>query len=87
MNMKIRIALREEGALWNAYIAETDTMEGAVHLGSIAMGAVVANPDLKARFIELMQAAFADALQRQMGIPVADWDVTRAPEHERAGRA
>jgi len=37
--------------------------------------------------MRLMQDAFADALSRSMGVPVDEWDIARAPEHERAGRA
>lgn len=85
--MKLRIAMREEGYFWNAYIANTDTMKGALLIGSIAIGAVKSNPDLKARFVDLMQNTFADALTRQMGIPVEKWDIASAPEHERSGRA
>jgi len=85
--MKLRLAMREEGAFWNAYIAQTATMDGAVHIGSIGVGAVRANPEIKDRFMRLMQDAFADALSRSMGVPVDEWDIARAPEHERAGRA
>ena len=36
----LRLALRVEGHWWNAYAAPMNTMEGAVLLGSIGMGAV-----------------------------------------------
>ncbi len=85
--MKLRVALREEGASWNAYIAEVGTMEGAVLIGSIGIGAVKANPDFKDRFIELMKDVFADGLARSMGVSVEKWDIASAPQHERAGHA
>lgn len=85
--MKLRIAFREEGALWNAYVAQIGTMEGAVLLGSIAIGAARANTDMKQSFMQLMQRAFADAVARSMGVPIEEWDIARAPETERGGRA
>lgn len=85
--MKLRLAMREEGGFWNAYIAQTNTMKDALLIGSIGIGAVTANPELKQRFMDLMQCAFSDALQRSMGVPVAKWDINKAPEHERAGLA
>lgn len=85
--MKMRLALREEGSFWNAYIASEGTMEGAIHLGSIAIGAAKANPEIKDRFMQLMQDAFSDAASRSLGQPIDEWSVGPAPEHERAGRA
>ncbi len=38
--MAVRLALRQEGAFWNAYLAQADTMVGAKLIGSIVLGAV-----------------------------------------------
>jgi len=39
-----RLAMRHEGTNWNAYYASTETMEGAILLGSIAMRFIINNP-------------------------------------------
>ncbi len=50
-----RLAMRVEGNNWVAYYAMPYTMEGAVWLGSIAMGAVQA-PERKQAFYSLRSA-------------------------------
>lgn len=85
---KMRIAFREEGTMWNAYIAKPDTMEGAFLLGSIAMGVARSQPDIKAAFMEFMKVAFRQSLQDILGTEIPDeFDMQRAPEHERSGKA
>jgi hypothetical protein len=86
--MKIgRLALRQEGADWNAYYALPDTMEGARPLGSIKLSIVMANPALKAGFMTLMREVVADLVQRRTGLKL-DWRAPEvAPEHERSGNA
>lgn len=82
-----RLALRVEGQMWNAYYALSNTMEGAVHLGSIAMVAVRENPERKQAFMGLMQDFVADIIEERTGVR-PDWNgERRAPEHERAGNA
>lgn len=85
--MKMRLALRVEGDMWNAYAAQMGTMKGAFLIGSIAMGPIRANPDTKQRFMDLMQDVFRDTLKSATGADVSDFEVSRAPEHERSGRA
>lgn len=87
MKLKLRIAFREEGTFWNAYVANTSSMEGAYIIGSIAMGAVTQNPDIKARFMDLMKDVLADAIKSTTGNQVGDWETNHAPAHERGGRA
>jgi hypothetical protein len=85
--MKIRLALREEGSFWNAYLASPDTMEGAKLIGSIMIGAVRKNPQLKDAFREIMQQALADSVQEITG-KAPEFDVVGpAPQHERAGHS
>jgi hypothetical protein len=86
--MKLRLALRAEGTLWNAYIAPVGTMKGAVHIGSIGMGVVQANPHIKTAFMVLMQEAMTAAIAQVSSIqPETRFEIHRAPEHERAGHA
>lgn len=48
-----RLALRVEGDNWNAYYAQTGTMDGAIFLGSIRMGLVATNIARKQQFMDL----------------------------------
>jgi hypothetical protein len=77
-----RIAFRVEGQWWNAYWApRQDSMEGAVHLGSVRM-ALAAAPAVKASFMDTMKQAFEVATKEALA-----WGgAVRAPERERSGR-
>lgn len=85
--MKVRVALREEGQFWNAYLATADSMNGAKLIGSIMIGAARKNPEIKAAFQALMQQVLADAVEEVTGAPPKKWDVGPAPESERAGNS
>ena len=85
--MKMRLAFRQEGPFWNAYVASAGTMDNAFLLGSIMMGVVANNPDRKAAFMDLMKEAFSDAAQAVTGTRPADFDEQPAPESERVGNA
>lgn len=82
-----RLALRHEGAMWNAYYALEGTMKGAVHLGSIAINTVVDNPDRKRAFMDLMQGIVADFLQEKTGERPTWNEPQAAPEIERSGHS
>lgn len=87
--MKIgRLALRTEGDYWNAYYAQPDTMQDAIHLGSIRMSLVTNSETCKLAFMSLMQEAVADLLKVATG-KIASWpDPPQvAPENERSGSA
>jgi hypothetical protein len=82
-----RLALRAEGDNWNAYYALVGTMDGAILLGSIRMGAVTTSLKCKKAFMDLMQDVVADIIAEKTGTrPTWDWPI-RAPEHERSGNA
>lgn len=82
-----RLAMREEGDNWNAYYALPDTMDEAIFLGSIRMGAIVSNADRKNAFMAMMRDVVADIIQEKTGVrPI--WNSARpAPEHEKAGHS
>lgn len=82
-----RLALREEGEWWNAYYALTDTMEGAIPLGSVRIAAAKANPQVKERFIALMREVVSGIIEETAGIRPTWGGIESAPEHERAGSA
>jgi F0F1-type ATP synthase membrane subunit a len=83
-----RLAMRQEGTMWNAYYALSDTMKGAIPIGSIAMNAVRGNPERKDAFMGMMAEFVAEMLKEATGADVVDMtDVHPAPEHERGGNA
>ena len=84
-----RLAMRHEGDYWNAYYAMPGTMENAILLGSIRMGAIVGRPQHKASFMDLMREVVSDIIEEKTGVR-PDWPDKGgkpAPEHERAGHA
>jgi hypothetical protein len=81
----IRLALRREGAFWNAYVAMSGTMEGAFLIGSISLRAATAHPEIKDGFMQLMKQVLAVAAKDVVGEQQIIWEVTDAPEHERSG--
>ena len=87
MKAAVRLALRHEGDFWNAYAALPDTMDGAVLLGSIVIGAVSGDEGQarKRAFMDLMVKTMAIGIEAATGhIPA--WGMPEAaPEHERAG--
>jgi len=85
--MKIRLALRQEGDWWNAYLALADTMEGAKLIGTIKIGAVANDPKIKKDFMKLMQRVLANAIKDTTGTKPKDWDIGPAPEAERSGHS
>ena len=83
----IRLALRQEGQWWNAYLALPDTMDGAERIGSIRMSIVTAQPELKQAFMALMGEAMNGMIRATFGVEASGIEVRQAPEHERAGNA
>ena len=83
----LRIALREEGEWWNAYVAEPTTMERATKIASIRMGIVQRSDEHKQAFIALMRNIIEDILAEK-GVEVDYWkEPETAPESERGGHA
>jgi hypothetical protein len=80
-NPEIRIAIRSEGKMWNAYLAKPDTMKHAVLLSSVAL-TVVADPKCKELYLEFIQKLFVQMAQN-LGLPFDDTKIEVAPEHER----
>jgi hypothetical protein len=83
-----RLAMRQEGGIWNAYYALNATMDDAILLGSIAIGGIVDNPARREAFLEMMQDMVADIIEDKFGVrPSWNNKPTAAPEHERSGNA
>jgi hypothetical protein len=82
-----RLAFRVEGNKWTCYYAMSNTMDGAIWMGSIAMGIVQNDKARKDTFITLMREALADFIEEKIGGHVESWDTKPAPEGERSGSA
>lgn len=78
--------MRQEGSMWNAYWAQTDTMKDSILLGSLLM-ALTANAEVKQRFLDTMRNALGEAIFQELGIRPEWGGVQLAPEHEKAGNA
>lgn len=87
MKLKIRLALREEGSFYCAYMAHHNTMDNAKLIGSIAMGAVQQSPEIKQQFMELMKQVMGHAIETVIGEAPDHWITQPAPEIERGGNA
>jgi hypothetical protein len=85
--MKIRLAFREEGNFWNAYLALSDTMEGAKLIGSISIGAVYKDKKVKDDFMKVMQRVLANAIKDTTGVKPRNWETIQAPKRERSGHS
>lgn len=81
-----RLAMRVEGDNWSAYYALTDSMDKAIFLGSIRMGAVVNKPERKQAFLLMMRDIVTEILEEATGERATWGEAHAAPEHERAGR-
>ena len=81
-----RLAFRVEGDKWVCYFARANTMEGAIWMGSIAMG-IVLDEGRKGAFITLMREALGDFIEEKIGKAVDFWETSPAPESERSGSA
>jgi hypothetical protein len=82
-NLPLRLAMRVEGANWNAYAARSDTMVNAIFLGSINMTFIETNEVRKKAFLALMQDAMGDVLEELFGERPIWNEPIGAPEHER----
>jgi hypothetical protein len=89
MPQNLRLAMRVEGDWWVAYAAPMTTMDGAVRVGSIGMGAVKGGKGSARRkqaFMDLMKDVLTEFLTDAGAAPTHWDDPVTAPERERAGR-
>ena len=82
--LPMRLAIRSEGNVVNAYLAAADTMADARLIGSLARG-VAERADLFERWKALMTEALSVLVEEITGQRPLITE-TRAPEHERSGR-
>lgn len=82
-----RLALRVQGPWWVAYYAMPDTMEGAIELGRIYMGAVRVSDEIADSFKETMKLTLRTFFERHLGADVDHWVEETARDSERSGNA
>jgi hypothetical protein len=80
----LRLAFRQEGEHWCAYLANPKDMQDALLLASIRLSIVTHSERHKTAFMELVKAILNDHLKGLHGIGVEDWREQPAPEHERS---
>jgi hypothetical protein len=82
-----RLAMRVEGPWWVAYFAKTETMDGAIEIARFQM--TVARVDsVRDAVLDLVQAMARALVKDIAGLgEIADFEISKAPEHERAGRS
>ena len=83
----VRIAFRMKGDWWVAYMAQPDTMDGAIELGRILARLPASNQTIRQAFMRCMQDVFAEVVVETLGLRPDGWHERPAPEHERAGRS
>lgn len=82
-----RLAMRQEGTMWNAYFAPNETMDSAIFLGGVAMRFIENNEDCRHLFMDLMREAVADIIEENIGVRPLWGGAQAAPEHEKGGSA
>lgn len=81
-----RIAFREEGPMVCVYMARSDTMEGAMLIGSCMKSILNAEaPAQFLRFKEVFEVGIRACIKDVMGVDVKKFDTHAAPEHEKSG--
>jgi hypothetical protein len=83
----VRLAMRVEGAMWNAYLAPIDSMKDAQLLGCISMRIVEDYPGARQDFMHMMTRIASTLIKAAYAITPDRMDARPAPEHERGGSA
>lgn len=81
-----RVAFRQEGENWVAYLAANETMEGALVMGSMPM-ALSNDMEIKKAFMEFGRICAARCFHIGGMAGATFTEATPAPEHERSGNA
>lgn len=75
----IRVALRVEGDMLVAYLADDGPTDGSRVLGSIARR-FVRNDDIARAFLELMQDSLIAVMPGTSGVTFEEWDEKKAEQ-------
>jgi hypothetical protein len=87
VTVPMRLAIRSEGNMLNAYIAETGTMDRAILVGSIVRRACDDQPEIFEAWKELMKLVMTETVRTVFGVTPENWREDPAPESERSGSA
>jgi hypothetical protein len=86
--MPVKLAMRREGHMWNAYLmANFATDKEPMLLGSIRMVAVEQNEERKKQFMDMMMSFMGEMIELVAGQAPDRFDIQPAPESERSGNA
>lgn len=83
----MRLAVREEGAMANAYWAPRESMAGAQLVACMSLDVLNANPEFADLYGKVLNVLAAELAKTRLGARVVGVDVSDAPEHEKAGNA
>ncbi len=84
---RFRIAMRVEGEWWVAYFAEPESMISAMEIARFPMK-VASHLAVRDAILDLVQELTKSLLSGVLGLGgVEDFEISSAPEHERAGRS
>lgn len=83
----MRLAVREEGSMANAYWAPRETMAGAQLVACMSLDVLNANPEFADLYRKMLNVLAAELAKTRLGAKVVGIDVSDAPEHEKAGNA
>lgn len=83
----MRLAIRQEGQMVNAYVATTTDLAKAIHIGSMSTALLNMRPELFEQFKALMTAGMTTLVEVGTGGTVLSYHEQAAPEHEKAGHA
>lgn len=86
VELSVRLAIRREGEFVNAYHAGTDSMQGAMLMGSIRVSILDKHPEVWNDWKQLMTRAYQALIEGALG-QKPEMTESPAPEHERSGRA
>ncbi|HZO54905.1 MAG TPA: hypothetical protein VFB63_19515 [Bryobacteraceae bacterium] len=82
-----RLAFRSEGEFVRCYLAQQGTMESAELLATVRRTLLDASPELWATYRSMMEDAARLMVREVLGVEVAEFNTTPAPEHEKSGNA
>jgi hypothetical protein len=80
----VRLAIRREGKMVNAYFAPPESMEAAKLVASINPHFINTDDKFK-RWREFLQEGLRDAVKGALGLEITDFVIDAGPEHERSG--
>ena len=81
-----RLAVRREGSVIKAYVAQMETMDGALEVASVAL-AFAEQPGWFDQWVALLAKAHATFITETLGVQVLEQRIESAPAHERSGHA